>query len=295
MKQISYISFNINYEEVQRFGRQILPHEKITFFYYESFLSWFQILKGIKINTTYLWGARPPDTYAALYALKTSKKIIILQHAKNARRKKFTLKYFLLNYKKLFWWVLSILFLKVITSSKKLIVCKDIEIYYFTDEYKKAWQDRLEQYGPKFIKCNLPDVSLYGTVKDIPVIEEKINCFYVDEPLTTTLGITSKEEKDILKKLNVINENQKIHVKLHPRSNPNKFEDLDNFILVDEIYKNCNILAGYKSGLLDFAFNYDKFYRLESSNWKEETLIKKIKIEDPTYIQDVLQGIKDDI
>ena len=83
-------TFNISNQEKNRFGRFILPENKCQEFFYESIKSWVTPSLLKKTDITFLWGARPPDLEALKYSLKFSKKIFILQHAKNPIRKKHT-------------------------------------------------------------------------------------------------------------------------------------------------------------------------------------------------------------
>lgn len=292
--KIKYLSFNINEQEKIRFGRKILPIENINFFYYESMVSWFKNLRYQNVDICFLFGSRPPDSFAAKYALKISKKIIILQHAKNSRRKKFTMNYFLQNYKKLFFWLNAIFFLKFVTYFKRNNNSySDIVVFYFTEEYKKDWEERLGKYSPKFVKCDPPDVSIYGTEQDIQINEKKIDCFYIDEPLTTTLGISSKEEEKLLLDLQDLVTNKTIYIKLHPRSYHGKFKNFTNVIIVNEIYENCTFLVGYKSGLLDYNFKFEHEIKLIDYQWKQ-VFNNKINSKS-SYIDDVMKELQYDL
>ena len=296
-EELFSLSFSLNKMEKSRFGRLILPANKVKDIFYESPKSWIKMFSLSNISESYLFGARPPDIAAVLFAINISKKVVVLQHASNPRRKKINVQYLIKNYKKLFFWVMFIAITKAIglmrgnstNRSKSHIV-----VYHYTNGYKLEWLNCLGGLNTKFIRCQTPDVSKYGSIKNIPVCQKHVSCYYVDEPLTTTLGITKDQEQKILKALQEKVGNRKIHVKIHPRSDHKKFYNLQNFVITDSIYPNCLFLAGFKSGLLDYRFNSEFFLKLDERTWRSEKY-KKHEDKVMTYIEDVNKDLDHDL
>jgi hypothetical protein len=286
------ISFSSDQLEMRRYGRYLLPMNTVHF-YYEDIMSW-SILFGLSdIDNAFIFGERPPDMSAFYFIIKRSKNVFIFQHAKNKIRTKHTMGYYFYNRKRSLRWVMSIalLSMKNIFSVFKSHE-SNIVVYYFMDHYKVSLQRKLQKFDVCFVKCGCPDPTQYGTLSDIPVSDRHIECFYIDEPLDKTLGLSVERERVLMKKLiSHLGANVMIYVKLHPRSDKSKYSDFNQFVTVDEVYKNCKFLCGYSSGLLDFDFNNEVFVKLnECLNWVNECSTKSCK--SLSYLNDVLDDIK---
>jgi hypothetical protein len=291
---MKYLSVNINDLERQRFSNHLLGNN-CAYYYHEKFTS---ILGSCKFNlaqTVFIWGRRPPDIAAYKRAVKLNKNIIILQHAKNPRRESVPLNYYLSNFKKVVMWISSMGRLKLPKISN-LIKVKNkqpsVHILYYTEEYKAEWQQHFKHINNiNYIKCDEPCVSTFGSSTSTIINTQPINCFYVDEPLTTTLGITLKQEQKLLIQL-AEKIQGKIYVKLHPRSDRNKYKGIPQFKVVDQIYNNVDFLAGYRSSLLDFNFNTSKMLRLTHEQvWCEETRINSRHVNSSDYLTQIKEYI----
>lgn len=291
---MKYLSININDLERQRFANHLLGND-CDYYYHEKLTS---ILGRCKFNiaqTVFIWGRRPPDIAAYKRASKLNKNIVILQHAKNPRRESVPLNYYVNNFKKVAMWVSSMGRLKLPKISnliKKNNKQPSVHILYYTDEYKAEWQQHFKHIkNVNYIKCDEPCVSTFGSSTSTIINTQPIKCFYVDEPLTTTLGITSKQEQNLLKQLSEKIQG-KIYVKLHPRSDCNKYKELQQFKVVDQIYNNVDFLAGYRSSLLDFNFNTSKMLRLTQEQvWSEETRINSRHVSSSDYLTQIKEYI----
>jgi len=291
MAKNTNFSFTVNELEKLRYGRYVLPNNTKNI-YYEDIRSWWKLLFVKNINRIFIFGERPPDMASLKYALKKSKHVVFLQHAKNEIRKKHTFNYYIKNRIKLFYWIFYVVFFKFIEifNFRKRKDLK-IDIYYYTVEYKDSLSRKLSLYNTNFIKCAHPDVTKFGTLTDMKINKKPIRSFYIDEPLADTLGISREAEIKIIEELiKKIGLNVTLYVKLHPRSNGSKFDELKEVVIVDEVYQNCQILCGYNSGLLDFDFNNKMLYRLSNKLiWvlKENSSTEK----NITYISDVKLGV----
>ncbi len=294
MNNVKYLSFNIDKQEKKRFTEVISPPET-AHFYYEEWSSWRIILKKLKVKTSFIWGRRPPDIAAFKLATAISKNLIILQHAKNPRREKVPLSYFIANFKKVILWLTSMLVIKLrlsLSTNNNEQKC-NVRIFYFTESYASEWKNTIgEDSNITYIKCTLPDVTQFGTIAKIKINHDEIDCFYVDEPLTTTLGISYQQEIKILKDLIHEANTKNIFVKLHPRSDKSKFNTLTEFTLTEQVYKNCKILAGYNSALMDYNFNNIHLIKLQKdSTWKVSEPNVKTLQNQSNYEADVLSNI----
>ncbi|WP_372766130.1 polysialyltransferase family glycosyltransferase [Pseudoalteromonas sp.] len=281
------LSVNIDALEKQRFARHIL-HNQCDFYYHQDKRS---ILGKCKFNNAkqvFIWGRRPPDIEAFKLASNTADTIIILQHAKNPRREQVPLSYYKQNFKKVIYWLSSIGRLKLSRwySIKKTRQPK-VLLFYFTEAYKKEWQQHFtENHNVEYIMCNSPDVSRFGAKTDTKVCSTPVSCFYVDEPLTQTLGISEQQEITLLIELQQLI-GDTIYVKLHPRSNTDKFKHLNLFKVVDCIYQNASSVAGYRSGLLDYQFNNDTSLTLQKDLSWQKQLKKRASLTKQDYATQV--------
>ena len=266
---MKYLSVNINPLEKKRFTEDILEQD-CEFYFHEEFKSVFSRCKFRQAKTVFIWGRRPPDISAFKLAVKTVENVIIMQHAKNPRREVVPFTYFITNFKKVCKWLASMGRLKASRLTTRNSDSPRVFVFYFTDAYRDEWQSHTHGLQDvRFIKCEPPKVNKYGVVIEPDISLEPVNCFYIDEPLTATLGISEAEERKFLHNLA-----QKIEgpilVKLHPRSCRAKFNGLSQFQVVDAIYQHASTIAGYNSGLLDFNFTAKRMLKLQKSGeWLE--------------------------
>lgn len=265
------LSVNIDALEKERFVRHLLIDE-CDFYFHEDKRSILGKCKFKNAKQVLIWGRRPPDIEAFKLASKTAKTIIILQHAKNPRRERVPVSYYRQNFKKLVYWLSSISRLRATRwKFTKTTNQPRVLLFYFTEAYKKEWQQHFtEKHNVDYIQCNSPDVSRFGSKIDTKISNKVVPCFYVDEPLTQTLGISEQQEITLLIELERVIADT-IYVKLHPRSDPDKFKHLNLFKVVDCIYKNASTVAGYRSGLLDYQFNNQTQLTLQTDlSWRKE-------------------------
>ncbi|MCF6455631.1 polysialyltransferase family glycosyltransferase [Pseudoalteromonas sp. MMG024] len=283
------LSVNIDALEKERFARHVL-HNQCDFYYHEDKRSIFGKCKFSHAKHVFIWGRRPPDIEAFKLASRSADTIVILQHAKNPRRDQVPLSYYKQNFKKLVYWLSSIGRLKL---SRWYLAHKahqpKVLLFYFTEAYKTEWQQHFtEQHNVEYILCNAPDVSSFGAKTDAKVCATPVPCFYVDEPLTKTLGISEQQEITLLVELQQLI-GDTIYVKLHPRSNIDKFNHLNLFKVVDCIYQNASTVAGYRSGLLDYRFKNHTWLTLQKDlSWQ-----KKLKKHTPHSQKDYATQVKE--
>jgi hypothetical protein len=160
------------------------------------------------------------------------------------------------------------LFSKLFSYKKKHNT--NISCYYFTNYYRNRLNNVIKNV--LYHKCGEPDPVSFGSEKPILINNQIIDFFYIDEPLTKTLGITSSKEKIIISNLIIKFNIDKLYVKLHPRSSKEKFAGLTNIVLTDSIFSNSKNLIGYKSNLLRHPFKSERFIELSSSelSWNKK-------------------------
>lgn len=277
-----------------RFARDLIrPSDQCL--YIESVKSWCQIPKLIHngIGTLIVLGARPPDKAVVHHLGAKADRIIILQHAINQRRKikELSLHYFLVNFRKIFYWSILIIVCKLLPRNR----LPPVHLYYFTDNYLSEWEQILGEGNFEATFCPAPDPTRFGSKKDILINDTPVSYQLIDEPFTKTLGISVKNERVLLQKILEISEDAPIMVKLHPRSQPEKYAFSKQFILSECIYSNPGALIGYKSGLLNYNFCTKKYLCIlyEDGKFKIQTVIKKQKNKNRiTYLDVVKKEIK---
>jgi hypothetical protein len=215
-----------------------------------------------------LLGIRPPDKATFKYFEALADEIVILQHADKRRRKLFELniKYFIQNFTKLCYWISYISvakLLRLVIGGKKSGKCR---VMYYQAEYLNEWCEAFPEYRFEGNLCSYPDVTNYGPIVNIPVNDNFVEAFLIDEPFTATLGITISEEKKIIESMLRLVNLDSVYVKLHPRSDKNKYDDYHNVIIVDWIPRSVDKLFAYNSGLLAYPFDVKEFYKLAHAN-----------------------------
>jgi hypothetical protein len=277
-----------------RFARTLIrPSDQCL--YIEQVKSWFQIPKLIhnSIGTLIVLGARPPDKAAVHHLGAKADRIIILQHAVNRRRKvkELSLQYFLMNFRKIFYWSVFIIVCKLLPRNK----LPPVHLYYFTDNYLNEWTEILGKENFEATSCPAPDPTRFGSKNDILINDTPVSYQLIDEPFTKTLGISVKSERILLQKILEISGDEPIMVKIHPRSQSEKYAFSKKFILSECIYSNPGAVIGYKSGLLNYNFCTKKYLCIhyENEKFKIQTSMKKQKNKNKlTYLDVVNEEIK---
>ena len=277
-KKIGVVTNKLEYE---RFTSKLVNCDLII--EHENPLTYFDFI-GLNFlkSEFYFVGLRIPDCFLLKSLDNRCSKIVIFQHAFNENNEEKSVSYLLKNAKKFCAWVISILFsflLRLKKKSKSFKYC-----YYFTEYYKLRLSKIIKNVNYK--SCREPNPLIFGSKNSITIDNKIINYFYVDEPLSTTLGISIKKEKKLILKLINKFEIEKLYVKLHPRSPVDKFSDLSNIILTEKVFKNSKNLVGYKSNLLRFPFESNRFIKLSKKtlSWEiTDYRVSKIL----GYIEDV--------
>ena len=210
---------------------------------------------NFKKSEFYFIGLRLPDVYLIKLLKNRCSRLVVLQHAFNENNNIKSFSYFLNNAVKFIMWLFSILITNLFLY--KIKYNTKTSCYYFTDYYRKRLNTIVKNV--LYHKCGEPDPLNFGSKEKILIENQIINYFYVDEPLTRTLGISLSREKKLISDLITEFHINKLFVKLHPRSSKEKFAGLPNIVLTDSIYSNSKTLIGYKSNLLRHPFKSEKF------------------------------------
>ena len=281
------IAIVTNKIEYLRFTSKILACDIII--EHENPISYLKLFNlDLKNSVIYFIGLRMPDVYLLRNLSNRCSSIIVLQHAFNQNNILKSYMYLAQNFLKYFMWSCSIsasFFLRF--KSKKVA---EIKCYYFTDYYLKRLSNFVRPVN--FFKCSEPNPTYFGSEIKININSEIIDFLYIDEPLTKTLGITLNEEERILMKLISDFQINKLFVKLHPRSNPNKFDKFKNIIITTSIFTNTKNIIGYQSNLLRYRFKSKNFIKLDriSQKWVKS----KYKISEfGNYSNDVKNHLKE--
>jgi hypothetical protein len=242
---------------------------------------------NFKKSEFYFIGLRLPDVYLIKLLKNRCSRLVVLQHAFNENNNIKSFSYFLNNAVKFLMWLFSILITNLFLY--KIKYNTKTSCYYFTDYYRKRLNTIVKNV--LYHKCGEPDPLNFGSKEKILIEDQIINYFYVDEPLTRTLGISLSREKKLISDLITEFHINKLFVKLHPRSSKEKFAGLPNIVLTDSIYSNSKTLIGYKSNLLRHPFKSEKF--IELSRAKLSWHIKDYNFsKSGSYSNDVKNNIK---
>jgi len=248
-----------SYQDYIRYVDKLIDHQqtiKLKLFYYERPSSLLRLFFPIYTNCVLIIGSRAPDLAAVRFFNKKKYRILITQHNINDNRTHITFKYVRNNIKKLIKWMASIQLLNIARClAKEKKDDNEITVTYFENFYKQRWRSIFDTQKIQFLKCDPPDPLVYGTEITIKACLEKNEFFFVDEPLTQTLGLSAKGEVELIKNLIRKFSIQSMKVKLHPRSQKGKFNDIPEIEVVDSIFLNSNCVFGYRSGLLKANFS----------------------------------------
>ena len=262
------IAFVEREQEYHRFTCKVLQADHIIS-YDTSILSKVAVLRQILKTDVKLAfvGLRVIDLHVIRTLTPFAKEIIVLQHAVNENQTSFTARFLFANFSKIAAWTSFLFILKCLVvwgRKTKKTSHSTITVFHFTDYYKR----RFEQVGSAatFYKCSWPNPFTYGCIEQMPMNSRQCEAFYVDEPLEKTLGWSIKRQRDALSTFISQHNIDSLEVRLHPRSNPEKFLHLPGVSVVNDIPNAIDNLLGYKSNLLFGDFNTQNFYRLNSSN-----------------------------
>ena len=263
MKKIK-VAIVTNTLEYHRFTSKIINCDVII--EHENPFTYLKLFSlNFKQSEFYLIGLRMPDLNLIKLLKNRCSRLVVLQHAFNENNKIKSLSYFFNNTPKFLMWFLSILLGKLFSYKKEyntVMTC-----YYFTDYYSNRLDNIVKNV--LYYKCGEPDPLYFGSEKTILISKQIIDFFYIDEPLTKTLGISSSKEEKIISDLIIEYNIDKLFVKLHPRSLKEKFVGLPNIVLTDSIFSNSKTLIGYESNLLRHPFKSKRFIKLsrEGLSW----------------------------
>lgn len=272
--------------EYLRFTKKIIDCDLII--EHEKPITYLNFLKiDFQNSIFYFMGLRAPDVFLIKNLYGKCEKIIVFQHAFNENNIIKSASYILNNFFKFFMWSISIClsyFLKAKKNIKTIVEC-----FYFTKYYKKRLTNFI--HNARFIRCSDPDPTIYGTQKKIVVKNDKVDYFYIDEPLTKSLGITKKEENKLIENLISNYDINKLYVKLHPRSKKDKFTTFKRIAITENIYKNCQNLVGYQSNLLRYNFKSKNFIML-NRDLKSWSKVAYLTYGEGSYVDDVKKHLK---
>ncbi len=247
----------LNTTDARRFARSLMKDSDRVLFFEEA-RSWGQILRLVRkgTGTMILLGARPPDKAAVKALGRYADSVVILQHAVNKRRrfKELPPGYFLSNFKKLIYWSVFILLCKLVGLLGQGRHSVPTTVYHFTSDYLAEWIDALGRDRFQDMACPRPDPTRFGTIEDIPVVDDPVAYQLIDEPFRQTMGISKAQETGLLQSILDTTGSEQIMVKPHPRSQPGKYDFSDRFVISNTLYSNAEVLIGYRSGLLDYPF-----------------------------------------
>lgn len=258
ISQTARIFVGANHSDAERFASDLLSPDDLRI-YAEDIRSWAGVRKVLRdgAGTMILIGLRPPDWAGLLYLGQRCRAVAVLQHAKQPRRSISELPpgFFIQNLHKLFYWAAFSAYCKLMSFlSRTSRGDRIVRLYHFSDDYTKELERFLTSGTYEAIACPLPDPTRFGTSVDIPISQDPVAFHLIDEPFTTTLGLSAAKERELLQAILDAAAPDRIHVKVHPRSTHNKFSFSDRFIISEAIYAKARTLIGYRSGLLDYPF-----------------------------------------
>lgn len=283
MKRIAVLDNRIEYE---RFTSKIFTCE--IFITHQNPFSFFKLyLLNLNQFEIVFVASRTPDIFLLKFLKNKASNITVLQHAFSKNNQFYNFYYLKNNFKKFALWFCSMIFMIPLVFKKNITT--NLTCFYFTDYYKRRIKKIYN--NSKFYKCSEPNPLLYGSPYEIKTNEDKCEFFYIDEPLTKTLGISIKEERNLIK--NLINKYniKKLYVKIHPRSNKDKYLSFINILPVDCVYTNSTNIIGYKSNLLRYNYNsrYLIYLNYNMMKWEKKKFSKKHNV---GYISDVKKLLK---
>lgn len=240
-------------------------------------------------------GNRIVDIFIISECINRGLDVNVIQHGSNLyKSNKLNLLQFINKtfFNKVFWSVLlSLFFLRIINIfSRSGKLQSRIRIFYFTPEFKNFF---IKNFGNtstlelEFIEYKTPNPLTWGTVKNINTIPFLKN-FYIDEPLSATLGLSNG--KEIIEILKTLPDDEILHIKPHPRSSYKKFVNIDKIKLTQEVPLKTKRLFGFKSNLLNYEYSFKEYYQIQNDGtvlkgeFKFKKNTKKLtSIEDITY------------
>lgn len=242
--------------------------------------------------TFVLNGLRLPDIYILKFLHYRNAKIILLQH--NSQVLSYTIKQsmkkFFSDLKKYVPWAMicAYFFLLSLYSRQKLksVKIKGPICYIYGNGYKKKIDSLIA--NPSIYFMPEPCMLQYGSTEDLKVVDKHINILFIDEPFETTLGVSSKE---IVRQINIENSEERVYVKLHPRSDPEKYNipSLKHIKIIKYIPSSVGSIYGFKSNLFTFIKNFQKryIYNLETNKFELAKVESKKDFLEGNYIESV--------
>ena len=237
-------------------------------------------------------GLRPPDIFALKFLQSCDANIILLQHNSQVVNYSFqqVVRKWLSDIKKYVPWsticVYFVLLRLFFNRSSKYEKINVPNCFVYGDSYKNKINSLMPNASINFMPQ--PNMFQYGSIKDLKVVNKHINVLFIDEPFETTLGCSSAE---IVSQIVADNDEELIHIKLHPRSDPEKYNipTLNSVRYIDFIPSSIGALYGFKSNLFTFIECTSKryFYDVELEKFKLAPVTEKEGFVAGSYIESV--------
>lgn len=278
-------------QEYFRFTSKIVAADYVVTYHLGAVIEVLRTFKRYKnVNTVYLVGLRAVDIELIKAISRFNLNVIVLQHAFNENRASLTPRIITSNFKKSINWITVILVLRILKLFVGLIYEKQRAVYYIF-YYTNYYEKRFATIGLDYCAylCDFPNPFTFGCVNNIVKAERSVEAFYVDEPLSSTLGIPSRREIEALERFRNIHNVKEIEVRLHPRSYRHKYDGVNFIKVVDDIPEYCEYLLGYKSNLLLGDFSYGAFFGLNDDIL--EFVVCDLKKSTGQYIEEVKQKL----
>lgn len=220
--------------------------------YYNSLKTVFSLLavrnEQLKVVVN---GLRIPDRFLIYLCKLKHLEIIVLQH--NAEVPRYSnmakIRKIYNNFGKYTVWILFCLLLApIVLALMKRGQNYSGTCFYFTEEFGSEVENICPNF--QFRKCSWPDMRRFGSASDA-AIRGHASYFFIDEPFENTLGISS--DVLLLKALTHVSEQEKLVVKIHPRSDDRKYDDfLDRLKITNIFPETIDFIFTYKSNLGSF-------------------------------------------
>lgn len=264
--------------EAERYRPKSLKGALEPMQYNESILGIRKIKNTFKQDKKILLnGNRVIDQQMVELSAKYGKDINIIQHGRHLFNSNPVP--FLQNLKKLsnkyyFIMLINLIIIKIhLIFGKRLSIA--LKVFHFTDDFSKYFHDKYQSHTHiKVIsqKIKVPSVLNWGVRSEISEVPY-YKYFYIDEPLHITIGVAYRADiRAILKK---IKNDEVLHVKLHPRTDKQKYKDFSKVVITESVPKKVKYLFGYKSNLLTYDFKYEKLFLFDDSlNLKDRTNVR---------------------
>lgn len=255
--------------------------------YFDDFRSLIKLF-NLNISNTKIVvnGLRFPDKALIKLCEYKNWSIIILQHNADipSYNKIEKLKKVTYNFVKYAHWLVFTLLLVVILMFKPRGSQGKSLCYCFNSTFANAVEK--VAFGIKTKIMSPPDMRIYGSVSSM-LSSENLTYFFIDEPFEKTLSIPSSTILEAA--LAMLPDGSLLHVKLHPRSSAEKYDNFKARIKIIDYYPNdVDVLFTYKSNLGQFYRpNKTRFiYIVSEKRFIEDTLGYRVDFNKMRYIEE---------